>query len=527
MKSQNRNNPNSQKTMIDNFLLAMKAILLTVLTFCPWSALPAQTNGEQSARADQGETFLVNIAETDGATVLQEDGATSDSCFITLKRKPTAEVIISLIVAAKQIQIGPEPTDTFRLIFTRKNWQNKQVVRLKALDDSVMERLKYATIALASKSRDPNYNNAVLPVLNVRILDNDGIHRQSDGYSIPIVDLDQNFRQVIVDRRPGVYLGHPTTTLLADQKTIMTVYPTGHGQGAIQYKRSSDGGKSWSESLPTPESWQSSKEVPTLFRMTDASAKERLILFSGLYPARRAFSEDNGTTWSELEAVGDWGGIVVMAGAIRLKDGRYLAMFHDDGRFFTGSMKRSNFRVFKTYSDDGGLTWSFPEVVIDCDWADPCEPGIFRSPDGNQILVLLRENSRRFNSLMITSEDEGKTWSHLRELPAALTGDRHTGVYTADGRLFISFRDLSHDSPTQGDWVGWVGTYDDIIHGREGQYRIRLKDNLKDADCAYPGVEILPDSTIVTTTYGHWISGEQPYIVSTRFKLAEIDKQFK
>jgi hypothetical protein len=47
--------------------------------------------------------------------------------------------------------------------------------------------------------------------------------------------------------------------------------------------------------------------------------------------------------------------------------------------------------------------------------------------------------------------------------------------------------------------------------------------NHKAADCAYPGLELLPDGTFVTTTYGHWIEGESPFIVSVRFKLEEID----
>ena len=39
-----------------------------------------------------------------------------------------------------------------------------------------------------------------------------------------------------------------------------------------------------------------------------------------------------------------------------------------------------------------------------------------------------------------------------------------------------------------------------------------------------PGVEILPDGTIVTTTYGHWAAGEKPYVVAVRLKLNELDK---
>lgn len=70
-----------------------------------------------------------------------------------------------------------------------------------------------------------------------------------------------------------------------------------------------------------------------------------------------------------------------------------------------------------------------------------------------------------------------------------------------------------------------MGTYDDIVKGREGQYRVRLMDNRKDIDCAYPGVEILPDGTFVTTTYGHWVEGEAPFIVSVRLTLKELDSR--
>jgi hypothetical protein len=72
--------------------------------------------------------------------------------------------------------------------------------------------------------------------------------------------------------------------------------------------------------------------------------------------------------------------------------------------------------------------------------------------------------------------------------------------------------------------VAWVGTFGDILAGREGQYRVRLMHNTRDADCAYPGVEALPDGTFVLTTYGHWTAGEPPYIVSVRLRLDELDR---
>ena len=39
-----------------------------------------------------------------------------------------------------------------------------------------------------------------------------------------------------------------------------------------------------------------------------------------------------------------------------------------------------------------------------------------------------------------------------------------------------------------------------------------------------PGVEVLPDGTFVTTTYGHWEAGAEPYIVSVRSAMAELDR---
>ena len=152
------------------------------------------------------------------------------------------------------------------------------------------------------------------------------------------------------------------------------------------------------------------------------------------------------------------------------------------------------------------------------------------------------------NSHIIFSEDEGKSWSAPRELPNALTGDRHQAIYLDDGRLFISFRDNSPGlsryqqlknncqdcsddqlrlkagpvSPTSGDWVAWIGHYEDLINSNEGEMRIRLKDNKNGSDCAYPALEKLPDGTIVATTYGHWEENHPPYIICMHLRPEDL-----
>ncbi|MYA07989.1 MAG: transporter substrate-binding domain-containing protein [Holophagales bacterium] len=348
----------------------------------------------------------------------------------------------------------------------------------------------------------------------------------------------ETHRQVVVDREAGQYLGHPTTVLLPDDRSILTVYPKGHGAGPIVMKRSDDGGLTWSERLPTPASWATSMETPTVFPVDLADGRRRLIMFSGLYPVRMARSEDEGETWTELEPIGHFGGVVAMSSVERLRslDGELMALFHDDGRFFRRPTSRHEripgfepeFKVYKTISLDDGLTWSEPEVIAEHQEAHLCEPGLIRSPDGREIAVLLRENSRQFNSFVVFSPDEGRTWSRPIELPSSLTGDRHVGRYTPDGRLFITFRDQEPSSPWLGDWVGWLGRYQDLRRGgREpwaGEARVRLMDNRYAADTAYPGLELLPDGTFVTTTYGHFTPGEEPWIASVRFTAAELDE---
>ena len=348
----------------------------------------------------------------------------------------------------------------------------------------------------------------------------------------------ETHRQVEVDREPGQYLGHPTTVLLSDERSILTVYPKGHGAGPIVMKRSGDGGLTWSERLPTPASWATSMETPTVFPVDLADGRRRLVMFSGLYPVRMARSDDEGETWTELEPIGHFGGVVAMSSVERLRslDGELMALFHDDGRFFRRPTSRferipgfePEFKVYKTISLDDGLTWSEPEVIARHPEAHLCEPGLIRSPDGREIAVLLRENSRQFNSFVIFSPDEGRTWSRPIELPSSLTGDRHVGRYTPDGRLFITFRDQEPSSPWRGDWVGWLGRYEDLRRGGRapwaGHARVRLMDNRYAADTAYPGLELLPDGTFVTTTYGHFTPGEEPWIASVRFTTAELDE---
>ena len=425
------------------------------------------------------------------------------------------------------------------------------------------------------------------------------------------IDLNNDTaRQITVDIEKGQYLGHVSSVLLENGKTIVAVYPKGHGRGQIILKKSFDGGLTWTDRLPLPESFKTSLEVPTIFRMKDEAGKERIILFTGHYPIRTAMSEDNGDTWTELRALDDYGGIVAMGDVIALdKPGSYMAMFHDEINAFYGGThnekiefirygegdqakyvrvtshreeggeyqtvertliegdagipeehgvlihettfgkldRGKHFHVNKIITRDGGLTWSQPQTVARHPVGHLCEPGMIRLKDG-RIAVLLRENSRRMNSCIMYSFDEGQTFTKPVQLPDALTGDRHTCRRLNDGRIAVTFRDMNKRGETFGDWVLWIGTDEDLINLTDGQYRIRLKDNYPshcEFDCAYPGMHILPDGTIVALTYGHWLpwtrvadapaglahsdtlsqmGDNQPYILCVRLHPDELER---
>lgn len=397
---------------------------------------------------------------------------------------------------------------------------------------------------------------------------------------------------IVVDKEEGVYLGHPSAATLRDGKTIFMVYPKSHGFGQIVLKKSKDGGRTWSERLHVPDSFSTNLECPTIYRTEDASGKSRLIIFSGRYPFRSSVSEDDGESFSELTPIGDFGGFFVSS-MVSFGNGRYMAFFHDEGAYIKGGKDVKNvifrsgskddvrtrlysyksydngktytdeaipywknstvdrekdvwkpiyesyqgsvfsdkhFEVYSIETNDGGLSWSEPKMICTHESAKLCEPCAFFSPDKSEIAVLLRDNSRLYNSFVITSRDNGKTWSEPCEVCASLTGDRHMATYLDDGRLFVTLRDKKKGSDLENNWVAWVGAYEDLVSGREGDCRIFLKrHHFTDTeavpwDCAYPCVEKLKDGSVFLATYGRWEQNQEHYILSIRLTKDETRK---
>jgi hypothetical protein len=351
---------------------------------------------------------------------------------------------------------------------------------------------------------------------------------------LPVVDLSgQKERQVVIGAgTESVYQGHPTTLLMPDGRTIYAVWCINHGGSAGPMARSEDGGLTWTRlDAQLPKGFATHQNCPSIYRIVDPTGKARLWVFSAALGKRGGpgmpsiMSDDDGKTWKEMPPL-NLPCVMTFSSLVRLKDGRTLGLYHRG----PGGADKTPLVTLQMITADGGLTWSEPRIVAEVAGKNPCEPYVFRSPDGQELACLLRENTHKGRSLMMFSEDEGATWSKPLDTSWGLTGDRHNGVFTSDGRMVVCFRDQALNSPTRGHFVAWVGTYDDLKNGRPGQYRIKLLHHhgQRLGDCGYPGVELLPDGTIVATTYVKHADGpEQNSVVSVRFKLSETDALLK
>ena len=384
------------------------------------------------------------------------------------------------------------------------------------------------------------------------------------------VNLDEKYISVI-EKSPGTerqYLGQPDM-LKTSTGRLISAYPQGHGKGPIIMQISDDGGLTWSEYHNKPKSWEGSQETPTLYTLSLQDGSEKLIMISACpgwgvdsnnhrYGFNTSISNDNGNTWSEYkhwytQVKGkDNPTIVAMASLVHLKDDKgeyidkWLGVYHDYQYF--------NYKTYLSFDEQGNEIWSTPELLMP-EYREIektyqiCELGMIRYEKEDLIIAVGRSQSHNNPSVLLTSKDEGNTWSYPKDLPGSLSGERHKLIYDKiEAKLVISFREIiydlngnnifdGHDDWICGDWLVWVGSFEDLLAQKEGDYRIRLKEDFtqspKKGDTGYAGIEILDDQTLVMHAYGHWdeafskqwehgVTSDLAYIIQARFKLSDI-----
>lgn len=440
---------------------------------------------------------------------------------------------------------------------------------------------------------------------------------EGKDYTIPLIDLENkpegldskydylfDERTIVDPENTTDYLAHPDSVLIKDASgslnTIMTMFPEGHGKGNVKVRISTDKGKSYAQSseIKVPASWAKSQETPTVYRLifnkdNIPSSDDKLIMISGnpkwhndLKTKKNGFnasiSSDEGKTWTEFETFygreyfGWWqsykvfDAIVAMSSLTRLKDpithewkDEWMGLFHD--------RSWNCYKTILTFDSNGKMNWSYPEKYFNNDvnhyrkiqkQSNMCEVEVIRSEggEGNELCLITRSNSKKINSLISFSSDEGKTWSEPVEVPASLNGERHKAEWVKDGdnwRLFITFRsiersldkiakyapDLKSTGWMSEGWIAWVGDWDDLKYGTEGDYRVKLAHTYlgdetapqrsANGDTGYCGNVVFDDGTIVTSSYGRfgewdenekrYVNSQKTYILSKRVNLKDLD----
>lgn len=354
--------------------------------------------------------------------------------------------------------------------------------------------------------------------------------------TIPTIDISQDTSRhvVIAQGTENQRQGHPSTLLMPDGSTMYVIWTHGHGGPAGPVKKSEDGGQTWSELMDVPDSWKEYANCPPLYLLKDSQGKQRLTTYVNRGPngfkMYQAELDLGRNEWSSFEPVKIAGrndtliaDVMPFTAIEPIEDGKKLLGVTNIRRPYDEG--KTNILAQST-SEDGGITWSPWRIILDLgEPYRPCEPELIRSPDGKKLLMIIRENERSLNSWIMLSNNEGKTWSEPFQATASVTMDRHQACYAPDGRLVIVGRDKAEKSPTKEHFVAWVGTYDDLVNGREGQYRVKLLHTYKSTE--YPGLEVLPDGTFIATNSVSYRANENHSIVSTRFALAELDLKIK
>jgi sialidase-1 len=290
----------------------------------------------------------------------------------------------------------------------------------------------------------------------------------------------------------------------------------------LALKRSTDGGKSWSEMeiIEDPGEYWSAANPATV---VDRSTGKVWVLYLRSKPGRSTrtsrpgtddmqtqarYSEDNGESWSEpidLTAVARdmndeaWKASVVgPGGAIQTRSGRLLA-----------PIWKSPYNVFAIYSDDHGETWLRGQFVPGGDRGD--EDQLVELADG-RILMDMRQcrGDTRWRTI---SGDGGQTWSE------PFPGEAVTPCCCAIERLTLQATGGDRDRIL---WTGPKGPGRNTLMARvsydEGK-TFPAERIISEEPAAYSDLTILKDQTVGCL----WERGGYRFITFTRFNLALLE----
>ena len=168
---------------------------------------------------------------------------------------------------------------------------------------------------------------------------------------------------------------------------------------------------------------------PVLFQMPDGP----LLLFYKVGPSPSAWwgmlmrSTDAGESWSRPERLPD-----EIAGPIKNKP-----ILLANGRLLCPSSTEDNgWRIHMEFTSDAGKTWKRTPALCDGKTQQAIQPTILQHGERLQALCRNRQSGKLWETW---SDDGGQTWSKLELAPLPHPGSGIDGVTLADGRHFLVY----------------------------------------------------------------------------------------
>ena len=159
-------------------------------------------------------------------------------------------------------------------------------------------------------------------------------------------------------------------------------------------------------------------------------------------------SVDDGHLWQErgqemiCPFMEEWGNSCAYGKVSELEDGTLMVPFYGVPKGVQDTRLRS---LAVAFSHDGGRSWpEFVSVYEDRKGdVNPSETDLIRLPDG-RYLLMIRANAalRLYRSY---SEDEGRTWTPIE--PTDLPGQCPALIYLASGAILCAYRDMRREQP--------------------------------------------------------------------------------
>lgn len=391
------------------------------------------------------------VLPSGGSTMVDEEGATSDTVTVELSQLPTSDVTVMVTPSGGSVDVdlGAGPGGGIPLTFGTGNWDVPQVVTIAAVDDSDEELTEQVLVELSAASADPFFDGGASSVF-VTVIDNDLVEKEVNFVSQPFISP----KGAYVTTEGSYHTYRIPGMVIAADGSVLAFSEGRRGDGSdprrddnapmdMCMRRSTDGGVTWDPLVvvdpgfrsngarvdfgdPTPVLDESTGSIWLLYGqwpdygpitanwgqdpdsaddnhvMWVQSSSDHGVTWSGPtqidYPDEPSETSD-GLYWRNAEP-GPGNGIQLRWQTNPSLNGRMVIPAKRSGSATVDGSSSSEAMVY--YSDDHGATW----LVGDLASAGGNENEVVERING-QLLLDARAGTRtRF-----TSDDGGTTWA--------------------------------------------------------------------------------------------------------------------